>query len=87
MGGGGSKKKSKITEHDKAVLELKTTRDKLSQYRKQCTSVIDRETEIAKTLLKQGKKKQAVLALKKKKYQELLFGQSRRRIRECSKVD
>jgi hypothetical protein len=34
MGGGGSKK-SKINEHDRAVLELKTTRDKLKQYQKQ----------------------------------------------------
>jgi len=32
-----------------------------------------KETEIARALLKEGKKKQALLALKKKKYQEQLL--------------
>jgi charged multivesicular body protein 6 len=35
--------------------------------------VIERETEIARQLLQQAKKKQALLALKKKKYQEGLI--------------
>jgi len=35
--------------------------------------VVTKETEVARKLLKEGKKKQAVLALKKKKYQEQLL--------------
>jgi len=74
MGGLFSKKKkSRVNQHDKAVLDLKVSRDKLKDYKKKCELVIGKETEIAKKLLKEGKKKQAVLALKKKKYQEQLL--------------
>jgi len=69
-------KKRKVTAHDRAVLELKVQRDKLKQYSTRINAAIDRETEIARELLKQGKKKQAVLALKKKKYQEGLLQKS-----------
>jgi len=51
-------------------------RDKLTTYQKKCTLVINKETELARTLLKEGKKKQAILALKKKKYQEQLLTKS-----------
>ncbi len=37
---------------------------------------MDRETEIARNLLQESKKKQALLALKKKKYQENLLEKS-----------
>lgn len=35
-----------------------------------------KETEAARTLMKQGKKKQALLAMKKKKYQETLLSKA-----------
>jgi len=70
------KTKSKVNQHDKAVLDLKVQRDKLKQYQKKCGAVVARETEIARQLLKEGKKKQALLALKKKKYQEVLLTKS-----------
>eukprot|EP00019_Armaparvus_languidus_P003706 CAMPEP_0168591092 /NCGR_PEP_ID=MMETSP0420-20121227/6939_1 /TAXON_ID=498008 /ORGANISM="Pessonella sp." /LENGTH=208 /DNA_ID=CAMNT_0008626839 /DNA_START=24 /DNA_END=647 /DNA_ORIENTATION=- len=80
MGSGGSKskgkKKGKITAHDQATLDLKVQRDKLRQYQKRCKIVMDKETEIAKQLLKQGKKKQALVALKKKKMQEAMLDKS-----------
>eukprot|EP01027_Heterolobosea_sp_BB2_P001660 GEZU01002483.1.p1 GENE.GEZU01002483.1~~GEZU01002483.1.p1 ORF type:complete len:215 (-),score=78.20 GEZU01002483.1:370-1014(-) len=73
MGNWFGRKKSRITQHDKAVLDLKVQRDKLKQYQKKINDVIERETEIARVLLKEGKKEKAMLALKKKKYQQQLL--------------
>jgi len=74
MGSSSSKPKSKkITSQDKAILDLKIQRDKLNQYQKKIQAVLDREYEIAKINLKKGDKKKALLALKKKKYQEQLI--------------
>jgi charged multivesicular body protein 6 len=76
MGSLFSKKKNRVTQHDKAVLDLKVQRDKLKQYQKQCDAVLARETEIARKLLKEGKKDKALRALKKKKYQEQLLSKT-----------
>merc|ERR1712142_730118 len=70
MGDGG---KSRITEQDKAVLGLKQQRDKLNQYKKRIERNLEKEREVAKTLLKQGKKDKALTLLKKKRYQENLL--------------
>jgi len=67
------KVENKITEKDKAILELKRQRDRLQKQKIQMQSVIDRETEAARTLLKKGLKQRAVLALKKKKFQQSLY--------------
>ena len=63
----------KVTDKDKAILDLKVQRDKLKQYSKKIQIICDREHEIAKQLLAAGNKKAALLALKKKKYQETLL--------------
>jgi hypothetical protein len=42
-------------------------------HKNQLNGVISRETDIARQLLKQGKRDKALLALKKKKYQENLL--------------
>jgi charged multivesicular body protein 6 len=63
----------KVTEHDKAVLDLKNQRDRLKQYQKKIQTVMDKETELARKLLKENKKEKAKLALRKKKYQEQLM--------------
>lgn len=42
--------------------------------------VIERENQVAKELLKAGKKKQAMLALKKKKFQEQLLEKSEQQL-------
>eukprot|EP00112_Aurelia_sp_Birch-Aquarium-sp1_P020412 Seg526.2 transcript_id=Seg526.2/GoldUCD/mRNA.D3Y31 product="Charged multivesicular body protein 6" protein_id=Seg526.2/GoldUCD/D3Y31 len=78
MGGLFSKKQpanqpKKITEQDKAVLSLKQQRDKLKQYQKKITLNLEKERQVAKELLKDGKKDKARLLLKKKKYQESLL--------------
>jgi len=70
---GSKKAKPNVTAQDRAILDLKNQRDKLKQYQKKISTVVERETQIAKQLLQQSKKKQALLALKKKKYQEGLF--------------
>lgn len=52
---------------------MKNQRDKLQQYQKRITIITDRETEIARECLKRGDKKKALLALRRKKYQESLL--------------
>ncbi|XP_022802664.1 charged multivesicular body protein 6-A-like [Stylophora pistillata] len=62
--------KPKITEQDKAVLALKQQRDKLKQYQKKIQLNLEKERQLAKQLLQEGKKNKAKLLLKKKRYQE-----------------
>jgi len=78
MGGLFSKKKpeqqpNRITEQDKAVLSLKQQRDKLKQYQKKINLNLERERQVAKKLLQDGKKEKAKTLLKKKHYQENLL--------------
>ncbi|KAJ6255615.1 charged multivesicular body protein [Anaeramoeba flamelloides] len=73
MGSLFGKKKNKnqeITSQDRAILELKVQRDNLTRSRKKIELVIDKETEIAKQCLRAKKRKQALLALRRKKWQE-----------------
>ncbi|KAG1055360.1 hypothetical protein G6F43_002686 [Rhizopus delemar] len=71
MGAGASK--NKITSQDKAILDLKVQRDKLKKYQKNLNVVINKEVEAAKLALNKGNKQKALLALRKKKYQEQLL--------------
>eukprot|EP00092_Neocalanus_flemingeri_P039874 GFUD01043429.1.p1 GENE.GFUD01043429.1~~GFUD01043429.1.p1 ORF type:complete len:238 (+),score=100.10 GFUD01043429.1:59-715(+) len=74
MGALFSKKdKSRITEQDKAVLGLKKQRDQLKQYQKRILGVLEKDKELARKLLKEGKKDRAKLLLRKKKFQEGLL--------------
>jgi len=78
MGGVIGKKKtiSRITEQDKAILNLKKTRDQLLQYQKKIEGNLDKDRDIAKRLLKEGKKDRAKLLLRKKKYHESLLSRT-----------
>lgn len=82
MGGLFSKRKPKakappaINAQDRAKLDLKVQRDKLTQYQKRINAVIERETAVARQLLAAGKKNRAILALKKKRYQEQMLSKS-----------
>jgi len=67
------KEKSRITEQDKAVLGLKKQRDQLKQYQKRILGVLEKDRELARKLLKEGKKDRAKLLLRKKKFQEGLL--------------
>ncbi|EPS37154.1 hypothetical protein H072_9227 [Dactylellina haptotyla CBS 200.50] len=55
---------------------MKVQRDKLKAYRKRIQVVLDREHEIAKECLRDGRKDKALLALQKRKYQEQLLNKT-----------
>ncbi|KAJ7783664.1 Snf7 family [Mycena maculata] len=63
----------KITPQDRAILDLKLQRDKLRQYQKKIQVVLEREHAIAKTHLATGQKDRAVIALRRRKYQQSLL--------------
>ncbi|KAF2433277.1 SNF7 family protein [Tothia fuscella] len=64
---------SKVSAQDKAILDMKVQRDKLHQYQKRIKVLTDRETEIARECLRRNDKSKALLALRRKKYQESLL--------------
>lgn len=55
---------------------MKIQRDKLHQYQKRITTITSRETEIAKECIRAGEKSKALLALRRKKYQETLLAKT-----------
>ena len=60
----------------RAILDLKTQRDKLHQYQKRVQLITSRETAIAKQCLAAGDKPRALLALRRKKYQESMLSRT-----------
>lgn len=60
----------------RAILDLKNQRDKLHQYQKRIAVLTTRETEIAKECLARNDRRSALLALRRKKYQESLLAKS-----------
>lgn len=65
-----------ITDQDRAILQLKVQRDRLHKYTGSLALVIAREVAVAKELLRDGKKATALLALKRKRYQETLLSRT-----------
>ena len=55
---------------------MKNQRDKLHQYQKRVTVITDREQAIAKECLARGDKPKALLALRRKKFQESLLAKT-----------
>ncbi|XP_039357979.1 charged multivesicular body protein 6 [Mauremys reevesii] len=82
----GRKRRSRITEQDKAVLQLKQQRDKLKQYQKRITLNLERERSVAWQLLRDGKKEKAKLLLKKKRYQEQLLDKTEKQISNLERM-
>merc|ERR1712142_397860 len=64
------KRESKVTEQDKAVLQLKSTRDKIRQYQKRSEAGLEKDRVLAKKLLQNGRKERAKLLLRKKHFVE-----------------
>ncbi|KAL5104370.1 Charged multivesicular body protein 6 [Taenia crassiceps] len=71
-----SRHRSRVTEHDKAVLQLKQQRDELKRYSRRINNSIQKDTATIKELVSRKQKQRALLLLKKKKYQEKLLEQS-----------
>lgn len=82
----GNNSSRQVTAQDKAILDLKNQRDRLHQYQKRITVLTDRETQIAKQMLAQGDKKKALLALRRKKYQESLLSKTDGQLEQLEKL-
>ena len=65
---------------------MKNQRDKLRQYQKRITVITTRETEIAKECLAKGDKQRALLALRRKKYQESLLSKTDGQLEQLEKL-
>ncbi|KAL2221376.1 Snf7-domain-containing protein [Thermoascus aurantiacus ATCC 26904] len=73
---GNTNSTHKISAQDRAILDLKNQRDKIHQYQKRMTILTDRETAIAKECLARNDRRRALLALRRKKYQESLLAKT-----------
>lgn len=65
---------------------MKNQRDQLHKYQRRIKVLTDRETEIAKEMLARGDKKRALLALRRKKYQESLLTQTDAQLEQLEKL-
>ena len=65
---------------------MKNQRDKLHQYQRRITVLTDKETDIAKQMLAKGDKKRALLALRRKKYQESLLAKTDAQLEQLEKL-
>lgn len=66
----------RVTQQDKAILQLKQQRDKLKQYQKKIWVQLEKDRQVAVNLLREGKKDKAKLMLRKKKFQESLLAKT-----------
>lgn len=65
---------------------MKIQRDKLHQYQRRITVLTDKETDIAKQMLAKGDKQRALLALRRKKYQESLLTKTDAQLEQLEKL-
>jgi len=83
---GAANSKHKITAQDRAILDLKLQRDKLKQYQKSIQHVLDREQQVAKECLAAGQKDKALLALRRRKYQDNLLSKTYSQLRTLEEL-
>ncbi|TGZ84275.1 hypothetical protein EX30DRAFT_288888, partial [Ascodesmis nigricans] len=72
----GQTNSRKITAQDRAILDLKLQRDKLQQYRRRLSHIQSLEHSLALKALRANDKPRALLALRRKKYQETLLAKT-----------
>ncbi|XP_030372794.1 charged multivesicular body protein 6-A [Scaptodrosophila lebanonensis] len=77
---------SRVTDQDKAVLQLKQQRDRLKQYQKRIELQLENDRLLAKKCLQQGRKDRAKLLLRKKKYQESLLINADKQLENLEKL-
>ncbi|KAL9086977.1 MAG: hypothetical protein Q9159_003871 [Coniocarpon cinnabarinum] len=77
---------SKILTHPRAILDLKVQRDKLHQYQKKITHLTALETNTARSALAQHNRRAALLALRRKKYQETLLTRTDQQLAQLEKL-
>ncbi|XP_058060732.1 charged multivesicular body protein 6 [Anopheles bellator] len=77
---------SRVTEQDKAILQLKQQRDKLKQYQKRIEISLEKDRELAKKCLASGRKDRAKTLLRKKKYQEKLLSNTDAQLETLEKL-
>ena len=65
---------------------MKVQRDKLHQYQKRITLITDRETAIARECLSRGDRSKALLALRRKKYQESLLAKTDAQLEQLQRL-
>ncbi|TVY91510.1 Charged multivesicular body protein [Lachnellula willkommii] len=75
-----------IANPSRAILDMKNQRDKLHQYQRRITVLTDREKSIAKEMLAEGNKDKALLALRRKKYQESLLAKTDAQLEQLEKL-
>lgn len=75
-----------ITEQDREVLDLKLQRDLLQQNQRKLKMNQEKEGQLAKKLLKEGKKKEAKLLLKKMRYQEQMLERINNQLEHLKKM-
>jgi hypothetical protein len=71
---------------NRAILDMKIQRDKLHQYQRRITVLTDKETDIAREMLAKGDKERALLALRRKKYQQSLLSQTDSQLEQLEKL-
>ncbi|XP_023726044.1 charged multivesicular body protein 6-B-like, partial [Cryptotermes secundus] len=64
------KPKSKVTEYDKALLQLKQQRDNIKKYQKKIEENLQNDRKLARKLLKDGQRDRAKIVLRRTKWQE-----------------
>ncbi|XP_037805403.1 charged multivesicular body protein 6-A [Lucilia sericata] len=80
------KPQSRVTEQDKAVLQLKQQRDRLKQYQKRIELSLENDRQLARKCLSQGRKERAKLLLRKKKFQENLLSNTDKQLENLEKL-
>lgn len=74
------------TDTFRAILDMKNQRDRLKQYQKKIVVITTREKEIVQECLRKGEKDRALLALRRKKYQESLLSQTDTQLEQLEKL-
>ncbi|RWS17734.1 charged multivesicular body protein 6-A-like protein [Dinothrombium tinctorium] len=80
------KPENRVTEQDKAILQLKQQRDKLKQYQKRVKEQLEKEKRLARELIQNNKKDKALLLLKKKKYMDTLLERTDQQLDNLEKM-